>query len=193
VADKVRCMRRARELAAQYTTKYWGCAQSSFSATLDALREEGVELVSKEEQDEIFKGLIGLSGGTGNLGGGTCGALAGTAFAISLASGVGRKEQLEDKMNRWIAFDNVAETIGKQFMHEYGGLRCRDVTWNRWGKWWDSWNPVAKAEFAKEERARGCLCKDRCTIALAAGWAVGYILDILDDPRTLEQMKELHG
>ena len=192
ISDEVKrnCVQKTREITAKYVQTYWGCAQSSFMGIVDGLKAFGIEIMTLEVQESAFKGLVGLSGGTGNMGWGNCGALAGAAFTISYVSGVGREKQLEDKENRRIAFDNAALTIGQKFLDEFGGVTCRDVTWKRWGKWYDSWNPRAKALFAKEERERGCLAVDMCTIALAAGWAVEYIIDILNNPRTLEQAKK---
>ncbi len=193
MVDKQKCIERAMQLGFEYTTKYWGCAQSTFAAIVDTLREYGIELTNKEAEEEIFKGLVGLSGGHANMGTGNCGALTGAAVAISLVSGIDRQKQLEDKDYRWIAFDNVAKTIGKKFLEEYDGLTCRAVTWKRYGKWWDSWNTEAKADFSKEEKERGCLAVGKCTISKTAGLGVGYILDILENPRTLEQIKKDHN
>lgn len=190
--DKQACIDKATEQGYEYTTKYWGCAQSTFKAIIDTLRKQGIELTSKESEEELFKCLVGLSGGHANMGTGNCGALTGAAFAISLASGIGRQEQLDDKDNRWIAFDNVAKSIGQKFLDEYGGVSCRQVTWKRFGKWWDSWNPEAKADFSQEEKVRGCLAVGKCTISKTAGLGVSYILDMLENPRTLEQVKKDH-
>lgn len=181
--------KKVRELAAKNVRSLWGCAQSSFCTIVDYLREEeGIELATPEVEEEMFKALVGLSGGTGNSGWGNCGALMGSAFAISLATGIGRKELLRKDGSRWIAYDNVAQTVGQKFMDDFKGLTCRDVTWNRFGKWYDSWDPRAKAEFTKEEEERGCLSPDNCTIAIVAAWAVEIILDIRKNPRTLEQV-----
>jgi C_GCAxxG_C_C family probable redox protein len=192
MVDKQKCVDAAMRKGYEYTTKYWGCAQSTFAAIVDTLRDFDIELTSEEAEEAIFKSLVGLSGGHANMNIGNCGALTGAAMAISLVSGVNRQKQLDDKEHRWIAFDNVAKTIGQKFLEEYGGLTCRDVTWKRFGKWWDSWNPEAKADFSREEKERGCLAEGKCTISRAAGWGVGYILDILENPRTLEQVKKDH-
>lgn len=191
--DREQCVRRAVELGIRYVPVYWGCAQTTFCAIVDALRSEGLQLVTPEVQEQIVKGLVGLSGGVGNLGRGNCGALTGAAVAISLVSRVGRKEIEQDPMYRWIAYDNVAETIGQRFLQEFHGLSCRDVTWTRWGKWYDSWNPAIKAEFVAEERSRGCLGTPQCTQAMVAGWATEYILDICQHPRTLDKVKADHS
>ena len=192
---KERCMRKAHELGAEYVKTWWGCAQSTFCATIGALRSEGIELIPPEIEDQIFPGLVGLSGGCGNMNIGSCGAITGASFAVSLAAGVTRADQLQDKDHRWIAFDAVAETIGKRFAETYGGLRCRDVTWARFGKQYDSWNPSAKDQFGQDELARGCVTNPKdypCTIPRTAGWAVEAILELLENPKTLEQVKKDH-
>ena len=191
--EKDRVIERAGELGGKYVHIYWGCGQSSFSAVVDALREAGIELCTKQDEEEMFKGVIGLSGGYGNMNIGNCGALVGAAFAISLFSGIGREEQLQDKDNRRITFDNVAETIGERFLEEFGGLRCRDVTWKRFGKQYDSWDPEVKREFARDEEERGCIGEKKCTIPMAARWATEYILDLMENPLTLEKVKEKYG
>ena len=193
MVDKEKVVERAKQLGCEYANRYWGCAQSTFSAIIDTLRESGILLTTPEAEGAIFKGLVGLSGGHGNMGIGNCGALTGAAVAISLSSGVDRAKQLEDKNYRWIAFDNVSQNIGKIFFDEYKGFSCRDVTWKRFGKWWNSWDPEAKADFSKEEKERGCLDIGKCTISIVAGWGAGYILDILQNPRTLEQIKKDHN
>lgn len=185
--------RKIRDLAAKNVTTLWGCAQSTFCTVVDYLREEeGIELMPPEVEEEMFKALVGLSGGIGNCGIGNCGAVTGASFVISYVSGIGRKTLEKLEGHRWIAFDNVAETIGKKFLEDYHGVRCRDVTWARFGKWYDSWNPAAKAEFSKEEKERGCLHPQKCTIAHAAAFAVEVVLNILKNPRTLEQVKIDH-
>jgi hypothetical protein len=191
--EKKQTIERAGVLAAEYVPIYWGCAQSAFLAIVDALRESGLEIATKEDAEEMYKGLVGLSGGFGNMGWGNCGALMGAAFAISLSAKVGRKEQLDDKDNRRIPFEYTSNTIGQKFLDEFGGVTCRDVTWKRFGKWYDSWNPVIKEEFAEEERTRGCIGAAKCTISMAARWGTEYILDIQENPLTLEAVKEKFG
>lgn len=191
--EKDRIIKRAGELAGQYVPVYWGCGQSTFSAIVDAVREGGIELCTKEDEDEMFKGIVGLSGGYGNMNIGTCGALVGASFAVSLFSGIGREEQLKDPDHRRIAYDNVAGTIGERFLKEFGGLRCRDVTWNRFGKQYDSWDPEAKKEFNRDEEERGCIGEEKCTQPMAARWTTEYILELMEKPLTLEKVKEKYA
>lgn len=191
--DKKRCVAKAIQLGCDNYFKYTNCAQATFTAIIDALREEGVELTGKEAEEAIFKALTGVSGGHANLGCGNCGALTGAAAAISLASKVDRPMQLVDKNYRWIAFDNVAKTIGAKFKDEYYGLTCRHVTWERYGKLWDFWNQEANADFLNERAEQGYLETDKSTISKVAGWGAAYVIDVLENPRTLEQVKADHN
>ena len=188
------------EIGGEYVTKYWGCAQSTFLATVDTLREFGIEILKKKDQEEMFPAFVGLAGGTGNVGVGTCGALAGTGFCVSLSAlrcqGVDQKVQESNINHRWIAFDSVYNYSASRFLKEYNGLSCRDVTWSRFGKHWDSWDPHAKAEFGREEKERGCILDTAgypCTIARAVAWAVEDIVDLLADPITLQKVVKDHN
>jgi hypothetical protein len=193
MTDKNRCVANAMRLGRANYIKYNNCAQATFTAIIDALREEGIELTGREGEEAIFKALTGSSGGYANLGCGNCGALSGAAAAISLASKVDRQMQLDNINYRWIAFDNAAKTIGAKFKEEYYGLTCRHVLWECYGKIWDFWNQDANKDFVKEAKARGYLDAEQNTISQAAGWGTAFILDILEHPRTLEQVKKDHG
>ena len=193
-------IKRAYEIGGKYVTVYWGCAQTTFLATVNTLREAGIEILSKSDEEKIFPGMVGLAGGTGNIGTGSCGALVGTGFCVSLVAnrsqGVDRETQQENINNRWISFDAVYNTMAKRFMDEYNGLSCRSVTWASFGKNWDSWDPVAKEEFGIEQNQRGCLEDPAgypCTIARAVGWAVEDIIDLLVKPITLEYVIKEHN
>jgi hypothetical protein len=192
MSDKNRCVANAMRLGRNNYFKYYNCAQATFTAIIDALRIEGIELTSKEGEEAIFKALAGLSGGHANLGCGNCGALTGAATAVSLASKVDRPMQLANMNYRWIAFDNVAKTIGARFKQEYYGLTCRHATWECYGKIWDFWDEKANQDFFKEAKERGYLDAEQNTLSKVAGWGATYVLDILEHPRTLEQVKADH-
>jgi len=197
---KEKLIQKAYEIGGRYVTTYWGCAQSTFLATPDTLRTENIEILTKEDEEKMFPAMVGLAGGTGNMGIGSCGALVGTSFCISLTAnrcqGVDQKVQEGDINHRWISYDAVYHYTAKRFLDEYGGLSCRAVTWARFGKHWDSWNPTAKAEFGREEQERGCILDTAgypCTIARAVAWGVGDIIDLLVNPITLEQVVREHA
>ena len=37
------------------------------------------------------------------------------------------------------------------------------------------------------------MAEQRCTIAMAARWGTGYICELMEDPLTLEKVKEKYG
>jgi hypothetical protein len=193
-------IKKGYEIGGAYVTTYWGCAQSTFLATVDTLREFGIEILQKEDEEAMFPAFVGLAGGTGNMGIGTCGALVGTGFCLSLSAlrcqGVDQKVQEQNINHRWIAFDAVYDNSASRFLKEYNGLSCRAVTWSRFGKHWDSWDPHAKADFGREEKERGCILDTAgypCTIARAVAWAVEDIVDLLANPITLQDVVQDHS
>ena len=186
---KKKCVDRAMQLGHENYFKYTNCAQATFTAIVDALKEQKVDLTSLEAEEAIFNALAGVSGGHANLGCGNCGALTGAAAAISLASNVDRSMQTLDKNFRWIAFDNVSKTIGEKFKKEFYGLTCRLVTWERYGKIWNLWNEESNKDFLKEQIERKYLEVGKSTVSYVAGWGAEFVIDVLENPRTLEKVK----
>lgn len=183
MGNKERCIQRAKELAFQYQGTLVGCAHCSFSAALDALREEGIELVSPEVQNEIFKAIIGLTGGCGNMHIGTCGAVLGSSAAISLAVGIGRDEQEKNgKWQRWISYYNVKTGVGDKFVQDYGSIICRDILLKRFGMAFDSQFPGRNKELFAFAEKKGCRHANGCIISKAAGYAVETIWDLINNP-----------
>lgn len=176
-----RCIQKARELGAKYQGELVGCAHCSFAATLDALRSEGIEIVSEEVEDEILKGLVGLTGGVGNMGYGSCGAVTGASAAVSLASGIGRLEN-QDKANRWISYWNVKTGIVDKFMQKWGAIACRPIQIKNFGRAFNSRIPERSKELFQAAEERGCRTDATCTIAQAAAWAVEAIFKNMENP-----------
>lgn len=173
-----------RELAAANFRQLEGCSQSTFCTIVDYLRdEEGIEIMAPAVEQEAFKIFVGLSGGVGNFGFGNCGALSAVSYILSYVSGVEQETPERLKAHKCTACDNVADNIGKKYLSEYEGFSCRHVTWAKFGKWYDSWNPQTKEEFAKDERERGCQGPATCTIANAAAWGVEMILEAITDAK----------
>ncbi len=191
MVDKEKCVNKAIQLGTVNYSKYNNCAQATFTAIIDALKEEGITITSAEAEEAIFNSLAGVSGGHANMGTGNCGALTGAVAAISLASNVSRAMQLTDKENRWIAFDNVAKTVVIRFKNEFYGLTCRDVTWKRNGKIWDIWDPEANENFLFEKKKLDPAAN--CIVSMIAGWGTDYVIEALENPRTLEQIKKDHN
>ena len=191
--NKEKCIQRAKELAFQYQHTLVGCAHCSLSAVFDALREFGIEIVSEDVQNEMFKAVIGCTGGCGNTHIGTCGAVFGSSFAVSVAAGVDMDKQLnEGKKTRWISYYLIKKYIGDRFKEDYGSIVCRDILLKKFGVSFDSQYPGRNKEmFAHAERV-GCRNAAACTISKAAGYAVEAIWDYLHNDEDYSWVWEKH-
>ncbi|MFW6385121.1 MAG: C-GCAxxG-C-C family (seleno)protein [Halodesulfurarchaeum sp.] len=192
--DREALERKTKEMGADYADRYVGCAQSSFSTVVDVLREEvGYELVDRETEDAMFAGHVGLAGGVAACGRGSCGAVEGSGFALSLAAGVGRAEQeaggAESRMD---AYDAVYRYVADRALEEFDGLTCREVQWAKFDRAWNMSGPLPSTEGIdpgafEDFRAHECeACKDddghikpeKCVIPQIAWWAVDGILEM---------------
>ena len=178
-SKKERAIKKARELGKKYEGLYIGCSESSFAAICDALREEtGIELFTPEEQDKIFTAMVGLQGGVGGSARGSCGAVTGSSFCVSLASGIGRKEQLGDKFTLTIPCENVRNSVADKFQGEYGSICCHDICFKKFGKSFDFTRPEIIKEFLSNSRGNPMCTSETCTISKGAAWAVEKICDM---------------
>lgn len=91
----------ARKLAEEHLEKYGGCAQATFTAIAKA--------VGLDYSEDTFKSLVGLSGGTGDLGTGTCGAVTGAAVAISLNADIDKSDLEKDTNKAWEIYPKIAQ------------------------------------------------------------------------------------
>jgi hypothetical protein len=185
------CIQKAKELGPAYERSLVGCGHCSFAAVADSLKSQGIRLAAEEVEEKIFSGLIGLTGGFGNMGIGSCGALSGAAFAISLATGVTKEENAQDKTSRWLAYRDVKKYIGDKFLERWGALTCREIQIRNFGIALNSRIPERNKELFKIASEKGCGTPEQCTIALAAGWATEGILEILNrTPDERERIKQ---
>ncbi len=183
------CIQKAKELGPAYERSLVGCGHCSFAAVADSLKSQGIRLAAEEVEEKIFSGLIGLTGGFGNMGIGSCGALSGAAFAISLATGVTKEENAQDKTSRWLAYRDVKKYIGDKFLERWGALTCREIQIRNFGIALNSRIPERNKELFKIASEKGCGTPEQCTIALAAGWATEGILEILN--RTSDERERI--
>lgn len=189
--NKERCIQRARELGAEYQLTLVGCGHSTFSAALDALREEGIELVTPEVQNELFKSIIGLTGGCGNMHEGTCGAVIGSGFAIGLAVGIERAEQENDGGKQtWMTSYQVKQGVAEKFFEKYGSIICREIMLNRWGLAFCSHYPGRSKEFFALAGKCECRTSQVCVISNGAAFAVETIWDHLENKKDLSWVWE---
>jgi hypothetical protein len=114
------------------------------------------------------------------MGIGSCGALSGAAFALSLATGVTPEENAADKTSRWLAYRDVKKYLGDKFLERWGALTCREIQLKNFGVALNSRIPERNKELFRIASEKGCGTPEQCTIAMAAGWATEGILEILN-------------
>ena len=179
--NKEECIWRARELGVQYEIAYGGCAQSSFCAILDALREQDIHLIPSEQEEEIFKAFVSFPGGFGNSNEGTCGAVVGSAAAISMVVSCSREEQAnDDGKNSRLAAYAVKTALLDPFVEKFGSIICRDLLLKQHGMSFCSQCPGRSKEFWESTNKIGCRTPENCLISNAADWSLRFILDYLD-------------
>ena len=65
MASKQELIESALRLGKEEELKYVGCGQSTFSGICRTFREAGLPLMEREDEEKIFKGMIGLMAGCG--------------------------------------------------------------------------------------------------------------------------------
>ncbi len=141
MTKKERIVKKAKELKVQYKT-YIGCSARTFASVVDAFRSEGVELFTPDVQEQIFKGLYALTGGTAAQSIGTCGAVVAGTFLVSYVSDLGTKDLTksipeltkEDRDKILVPITNAMQGITDKFMKQYGSILCNDIRFKRTGR-----------------------------------------------------------
>ncbi len=158
---KEKLMKKAQELCLEYEPKYHGCAQATFAAIADTL---GIY------NEDVFKALIGLTGGTGDMGRGTCGGLVGATAAIGLLYGANRNELTQEHV---IKIGNLVAEIGQKFLKEYGSITCWDIQKKVYGRSFNLRDPKELEEFLRRDDIWKC----GMVCGKAAAWAIEKILE----------------
>lgn len=158
-------VKRARQDARKNLDKYGGCAQSTFYAIA-----KNIDLGGKKE---VFKAMIGLSGGPGSTTRGSCGGITGAAAAISSSVDIDPNRLEQNKDLRLNIYKNVRKVV-KKFISKYGGLTCRDVQMEALGKAYDFQDEEAYKDFKEEN------CPEKCknVVGNSASWATEAILEM---------------
>lgn len=155
----------------EYLMRWKACAPATFAAIMDTLG-----YADDPVAQGIWKSTIGLTGGTGNLTVGTCGAVASAAAAISLSFGY-NKEDVED-LRKMMTVNASVSDIGQKVKEIFGGIRCEEIQFNNWGKAFELTNRKELAEFmdmASNEKGKP-KCED--VTAAIAKMAVEKIMEL---------------
>jgi len=139
-----------------YKKRYHACAATTFALIAD---------LTGVDSSDVFKALVGLSGGVGLAGNSACGALIGAAAAISLSFDLDRNRLAADNEAEF-RVHAVVRKIVDRFIGKYGGITCYEVQLALHGKAFDLNNPEQRCDFS--------LIDKRCseTIRDAVEWTV---------------------
>lgn len=160
-------LNQALRLGREYAGTFHSCAPTAYCALLDPIEESF--------SDDVFTSLVGLSGGIGRMGHGTCGLVIGTAAAISFSCGVTRDLLTEDSQRREIVFDKV-NSFGDKFVEKYGGLSCREVQLELFGKSFDLRTEEGHRDFSRLAPPDQSPCQEAVEDAMR--WGVEVIESI---------------
>jgi hypothetical protein len=160
----------ARGLGKEYLAKWRACAPSTFAAIMDTLGYKGDAVA-----EGILKAVIGLTGGTGFMAVGTCGAMAGAAAAVSYGFNLGR-DDLDGDVMKMIAVNNAVAKIGRKVEEAYGHITCQEIQFRHWGKSFRFTHPEAFMEFASFSAKEKSGFKCRELVGEVSRWTVEHIL-----------------
>lgn len=94
-------------------------------------------------------------------------AATGASFLVSFVSGIGLREQHENKFTLTIPCQNVRDGITNKFLKEYGSVVCGDICFVEFGKSYDFTKPEVISEFLSQSRTHPKCQLEECTIAKA--------------------------
>jgi hypothetical protein len=194
-----RIIDKAGHLADKLAFKYYACAPGTFAGICEGFKSEGIELFSPETQEVLTRGMVGLQGGVGITGVGTCGAASAGAFIISYVTRITTEELAKNvNLNYAIAIP-VVEYVVDRFEETYGAMDCLRLRYNRVQRAYDRCDPDAKLYetlFAMYEKEKcGILAddfeggRDQVPVVQGARWAAEGICDLLG--MEIEERKEL--
>jgi hypothetical protein len=152
-----------------YLPRWRACAPTVFAAVMDTVGYNDDPVVQ-----EIWKAVIGLTGGTGNMSVGTCGAMAGSAAAVSYSFGYSM-DDLQD-ITKMLAVNNAVAEVGEKMQARYGGVTCQEVQFKNWGKSFRLTDPRALKEFAKMTGGDDARTECREVTGTLARWTVEVII-----------------
>ena len=181
MATKAELIQSALRIGKEEELKYVGCGQSTFSGICKTFREAGIPLMDREDEEKIFKGMIGLMAGCGCSALGSCGAASAGAFCVSWALDKSREDNHENILDVVATVGGtVKEKIVNRFVEDYGNCVCRDIQFKKFGKVTDFFAQDNKwlVEFLRNTEACDVCQEQDCTIAKGVAWAVEAICEI---------------
>ena len=117
---------KAKNCGYSTETLYGNCIQSTLNGIYCAFPDFGIT-------EDMLKGCYGLAGGTGCCLEGTCGALNGAAWVISMSKG----RPITDLAGDYENCHEMIREVTDRFRAEYGGILCSDVLRHNMGDVYD--------------------------------------------------------
>jgi C_GCAxxG_C_C family probable redox protein len=154
---------RLYTLGFEFEQQYGNCAQCTLAAILDVFRIQ---------EATLFKAATPLSGGTGSMGDGNCGAYSGGALAIGLFFGRSRSDFANRDATK--VSSELTRQLRNKFMETYGGVTCHAVQQSVFGRSFNLTDPIDRQAF----EAEGAHI-DKCpnVVAQAAQWTGKIIMN----------------
>ncbi len=160
----------AAYLGEKYTAACRACAPAVFTAIMETMGH-GDDPTARE----VCKASIGLTGGTGLIATGTCGAVAGAAMAISYSFGLTFAD-IEKDMMKMLSVNLAVAELCRRVQECYGHIQCQEIQFSHWGKSFRFSNSDTLAEFVAflDDEKSGSKCNKLS--GTVSGWAVECIM-----------------
>ncbi|HTP65938.1 MAG TPA: C-GCAxxG-C-C family protein [Geobacteraceae bacterium] len=157
-------------LGEKYTAACRACAPAVFTAVMEALGH-GDDPAARE----VCKASIGLTGGTGLMATGTCGAVAGATMAVSYSFGLDFTD-IEMDMMKMLSVNLAVAELCRRVEDSYGHIQCQEIQFSHWGKSFRFSNPDTLGEFVAflDDERSGFKCNKLS--GAVSGWAVECIM-----------------
>lgn len=119
-------VKKAMNVGIQTETDYGNCIQSMLNGIYSAFPDFGIT-------EDMLKACFGIAGGCGCCLEGTCGALNGAAWVISLCYG----RPIDDLAGDYDVCHRMVRDVADAFRKKYDGILCRDVMIHTMGAVYD--------------------------------------------------------
>lgn len=117
------------------------CAPGIIVGICEAFHTEGTELFSRELEDAIAQGMIGLPGETDVTEVGTCGAVSVRCFFISRVMDVTLGEFMKDVNRNYATTAPICEYVVDRLRMDYRAIDCLRLRYNRVQRPFDQLGP----------------------------------------------------
>lgn len=137
---------KAKNIGYSTETLYGNCIQSTLHGIYRAFPDFGIT-------EDMLRGCFGLAGGCGCCLDGTCGALLGAAWTISMSKG----RPISDLGGNYEECHAMVREVVETFKNQYGGsILCRDVLAHNMGEAYDWKTPEGDQGYMEHFGTHHC-------------------------------------